>query len=166
MLYILSYTLPNASFNCKVLTNFLYLNKLFLVLFIMLTDIITINKIWFNIKERGNEIILRKHFCVCSRPVALIRLRSPAHPACAFRLLSNTLSRVFATDCLQSTNKKKPPFQVTFFVCGRGNEIRTRDILVPNQALYQAELCPVDRFSYYNIFFYIASTFLNFSFFG
>lgn len=86
-------------------------------------------------------------------------------PACAFRLLSNTLSRVFATDCLQSTNKKKPPFQVTFFVCGRGNEIRTRDILVPNQALYQAELCPVDRFSYYNIFFYIASTFLNFSVF-
>lgn len=35
MLYILSYTLPNASFNCKVLTNFLYLNKLFLVLFII-----------------------------------------------------------------------------------------------------------------------------------
>lgn len=84
---------------------------------------------------------------------------------CAFRLLSNTFSRVFATDCLQSTNKKKPPFQVTFFVCGRGNEIRTRDILVPNQALYQAELCPVDRFSYYNIFFYIASTFLFFSHF-
>lgn len=35
----------------------------------------------------------------------------------------NTFSRVFATDCLQSTNKKKPPFQVTFFVCGRLHSI-------------------------------------------
>ena len=62
---------------------------------------------------------------------------------------------------IKKADPKRYPF--LFFNIGRGNEIRTRDILVPNQALYQAELCPVDRFSYYNIFFYIASTFLNFS---
>ena len=74
--------------------------------------------------------------------------------------LSNTLSRVFEPYCTQSTNAKKPPKMVAFCVCGRGDEIRTRDILVPNQALYQAELHPVDRFTLYSIFFSFANIFL------
>lgn len=48
---------------------------------------------------------------------------------------------------------------VAFCVCGRGDEIRTRDILVPNQALYQAELRPVDHRHIYTIIFYFASIF-------
>ena len=36
---------------------------------------------------------------------------------------------------------------------GRENRIRTCDILVPNQALYQAELFPEERYKLYIILF-------------
>ena len=45
---------------------------------------------------------------------------------------------------------------------GRGDEIRTRDILVPNQALYQAELHPVDQGHIYTIFFILQVFFFRF----
>ena len=51
---------------------------------------------------------------------------------------------------------------VAFCVCGRGDEIRTRDILVPNQALYQAELRPENRIVYLHHIFYFASIILKF----
>ena len=50
-------------------------------------------------------------------------------------------------------------------MCGRGDMIRTRDILVPNQALYQPELRPVNQTSYLHHIFYFASIFLRFSIF-
>ena len=65
---------------------------------------------------------------------------------------------------LQKGIKKADTFQYPFliFFIGRGDMIRTRDILVPNQALYQAELCPVNRNYVYYIFFCFASVFLTF----
>ena len=45
---------------------------------------------------------------------------------------------------------------------GRGDMIRTRDILVPNQALYQAELHPVDQGHIYTIFFILQVFFFRF----
>ena len=56
--------------------------------------------------------------------------------------------------------RKKATKMVALCVCGRGDEIRTRDILVPNQALYQAELHPVDQSHIYTIFFILQVFFL------
>ena len=38
-----------------------------------------------------------------------------------------------------------------FFVCGRGERIRTSDILLPKQARYQAALRPADKTKMLNI---------------
>ena len=63
---------------------------------------------------------------------------------------------------LQKGIKKADTFQYPFliFFIGRGDEIRTRDILVPNQALYQAELRPVTE-SYTYIIFFILQVFFQ-----
>ena len=105
MLYILSYTFPNASFNCKVLTNFLYLNKLFLVLFI----------IGSTSKKGATRLSFALAHDVRRLSATLTDILTSVGGSSP-----NTFSRVFATDCLQSTNKKKPPFQVTFFCLWSG----------------------------------------------
>ena len=100
MLYILSYTFSNASFNCKVLTNFLYLNKLFLVLFIMgLTSKKGATRLSFALAHD-----VRRLSATLTDILTSVGGSSP-----------NTLSRVFATDCLQSTNKKAT-FSGDFFL--------------------------------------------------
>ena len=57
--------------------------------------------------------------------------------------------------------KLKPPQMRRFEFSGRGERIRTFDILVPNQALYQTELHPETR-PIITVFFSNANFYLNF----
>ena len=72
------------------------------------------------VKEMSNEIVFRKHFCVCSRPVALIRLRlrSPAHLRASFTF-AHDVRRLSAMLTDIPTSLSAAPHQTRSLACSQ-----------------------------------------------
>ena len=104
---------------------------------------------------RGDEIGLI--FCkkICAAASALCG-DTPVSPSL---LVKHAPSRVLIHS-LRSLKQKKRCLHRFFCFNGRGDMIRTRDILDPNQALYQAELRP-DVCVIYTLKFFFCKHFLS-----
>ena len=82
-------------------------------------------------------------FAKCQRRQIVTNATQPAH--CAERVKRSIPGKFQFTVRIRSPteiNKNTASIAVFLFIPGRGERIRTFDILVPNQALYQTELHP------------------------